>query len=139
MHTRISENTLIIRMTSGKLPSLPFVRIKDHILGKNYELSLVFPTLQKSIELHKQFKKKNTPVNILSFPLAKNEGEIYITLSAARSECKNFFLTYHEYLQYLFIHGCVHLLGNDHGDVMDALEKKFCKKFTIPYPYKKHE
>lgn len=129
------KNLTISRMTSGTIPELPFQEIKKHILGNNYDLSIVFPDQSLSIMLHKKFKSKNDPVNILSFPLDENSGEIFITLNTARVECKKWKLSYHQYLVYLLIHGCTHLRGLDHGDEMDRLEKKYCSTFNIPYPY----
>ena len=129
------QHLTILRKTSGTIPQVDFLSIKNHILGKSYELSLVFPGTTESIQLHKQFKSKNDPVNILSFPLSDAEGEIIITLATARRECVTWNLSYHEYLTYLFIHGCTHLRGLDHGDEMDQLEKKYCKHFKIKYPY----
>ncbi len=135
MVTRVSQNLTIIRKTSGKSPDLPFVRIKNEILGRDYDLTLVFPTLTESVQLHKQWKQKNDPVNILSFPLDDTTGEMYITLGKIRTTARDFGLTYHEMLTYVFIHGCIHLLGNDHGEHMDMLEKKWCKYFKTKYPY----
>jgi probable rRNA maturation factor len=125
------RNLTITRETSGKLPGLPFLRIKEAILGANYELSLVFVGRTKAIQLHKEWKSKNDPVNILSFPLSKTEGEILISLEKARSECKNFDRNYENYLAFLFIHGCVHLKGFSHGNKMEAEEKKYRKMFGI--------
>lgn len=128
---KIQEHLTITRETSGKLPSLPFLRIKNVILGKDYELSLAFVGRKRAIELHKQWKSKNDPVNILSFPLDTNEGEIIISLEKARTECKHFDRTYENYLAFLFIHGCVHLKGFTHGSKMEAEERKYRAMFGI--------
>ncbi len=125
------DNLSITRETTGKLPRLPFLHIKNEILGKDYELSLVFIGRTKAIQMHKDWKSKNDPVNILSFPLSKNEGEIFISLEKARSECKNFDRNYENYLAFLFIHGCVHLKGYTHGNEMESLEKKYRTKFGV--------
>jgi probable rRNA maturation factor len=119
----------VVRNTNGKLPSLPFARIKNEILGNDYTLSLVFPTLDHATELHQTWKQKPGPVNILSFPLSDSEGEIFISLSQARIEAPRYERTYQEHLTCLFIHGCVHLTGLDHGKKMDNLEEKFQKIF----------
>jgi probable rRNA maturation factor len=129
------QNLSITRKTSGVIPDVDFLNIKNYILGKQYELSLVFPNTAESIQLHKKFKSKNDPVNILSFPLSETEGEVFITLAQARTECKKWNMNYRTYLTYLFIHGCTHLRGLDHGNEMDILEKKYCNYFKIPYPY----
>ncbi|MCI5051023.1 MAG: rRNA maturation RNase YbeY [Candidatus Pacebacteria bacterium] len=123
------DNCMIIRRTQGGIPNLPFVNVKEAILGKKYELSLVFPNLQESEELHKQWKNKPGPVNTLSFPYDESSGEIIITLTQARSEAKKYGRKYKEHLLFLFIHSCLHLKGFDHGDKMEQEEHKFMKKF----------
>ncbi len=130
MQKRI-HNLTITRETQGKLPSLPFLRIKNEILGPDYELSLAFVGRKRAVLLHQEFKSKNDPVNILSFPFSKSEGEIVISLEKARRECKNFERTYENYLAFLFIHGCTHLAGHVHGNKMEAAEKKVREKFGV--------
>ncbi len=130
MQKRIERFTMT-RETDGKLPSLPFLRMKNEILGKDYDLSLAFVGRKRAIELHKEWKSKDDAVNILSFPLSKTEGEIVISLEKARSECKKFERSYPNYLAFLFIHGCVHLKGFSHGSKMEAEEKKYRTMFGI--------
>jgi probable rRNA maturation factor len=112
----------ITRHTKGGIPNLPFLQIKNSILGKEYNLSLVFPTLADSIQLHKKWKQKKDPVNVLAFPLDHNEGEIIITLSKSRNEARKYGRSYHNHLIFLFIHACLHLKGMDHGDKMEEAE-----------------
>jgi rRNA maturation RNase YbeY len=123
------HNLTIIRQTKGGIPILPFVDIKNAILGIDYDLSLVFPTLQHSTELHLQWKKKPGPVNILSFPLDDSSGEIILTLSQARTEAKKYNRSYYNHLVFLFIHGCLHLKGMTHGAKMEKQERFYCEQF----------
>ena len=130
MGTHVEENNIsIMRATKGRIPNLPFSQIKNDILGKKYELSLVFPNTKDSQILHTQWKGKKDPVNVLSFPLDENEGEIFITLGKARIEAKEFGMSYREYLLFLFIHGCLHLKGMDHGASMEEKERYYLKKY----------
>ncbi|MFT6829644.1 MAG: rRNA maturation RNase YbeY [Candidatus Paceibacteria bacterium] len=124
------DNLTIIRQTKGRIPILPFVDIKDAILGAGYDLSLVFPTLDHSEELHLKWKKKSGPVNILSFPLDEESGEIIMTLSQARKEARNYERNYHDHLVFLFIHGCLHLKGYVHGAKMEQQERFYCEQFS---------
>lgn len=116
-------------MTKGKLPSLPFVRLRDAILGPDYELSIMFATPAVSRALNKQYRDKDYPTNILSFPLSKKSGEIVISLAKARADAKNFDKPYPKFLGYLLIHGMLHLKGFDHGSRMDTQEELYSKKF----------
>ena len=123
------HNCTVIRRTKGGIPILPFCDIKDAILGPDYELSIVFPTLEESIELHQRWKKKDDPVNILSFPLDETSGEIFITLSKARSEASKYERSYYDHLIFLMVHGCLHLKGMVHGAKMEKQEKIYYTQF----------
>ena len=78
------QNFAIENTTKGKLPSLPFLRIKERVLGKHYELSVVFIGDKRSRDLNKRYRGKDRPTNILSFPLSASEGEIFINLRQAK-------------------------------------------------------
>lgn len=125
----IEEKNLTVIRKKGDIPSVPFLSIKDKILGKKYNLTLVFCTPKESQERNNTYRNKNYPTNILSFPLDKNEGEIYISLSTARKGAKEFDLTPLEFLHLLFIHGCLHLKGYDHSSTMEKLEDKYLQGF----------
>lgn len=119
----------IKRSTSGSIPDLPFRKMKEYILGKQYQLSLVFPDPKLAEELHITWKKKSGPANILSFPIDNNAGEIFLSLAQARREHKNHYMPYRKYLAYLFIHGLLHLKGYDHGSRMENEEQKALHHF----------
>lgn len=124
-----APNFSILRMTKGKIPNLPFVDVKEDILGKNYDLSLVFTTTEEATRLHKEHEGKDGPANILSFGLDDRSGEMFIHLGEIRKEARSFGHGYLEHLLYMFIHGCVHLLGYDHGAKMTEVEERFRGKF----------
>jgi probable rRNA maturation factor len=108
-----------------------FQKMKDEILGKDYDLSWAFITPKKMQKLNLIYRNINKPTDILSFPLSKTEGEIYICLSEARKEAKKFDREYENFLGFLFIHGLVHLKGYDHGSTMERIEAKYRKTFGI--------
>jgi len=108
-----------------------FELIKKAILGSKYELSLVFITAPKIQKLNKIYRNINKPTDILSFPLSKTSGEIFICKTEARKMMAEFDRTYENFLTFLFIHGLVHLKGYDHGDKMEKVEEKFRKEFKI--------
>jgi probable rRNA maturation factor len=111
--------------------SKKFQEIHDEILGKEYDLSWAFISPAKIKKLNLIYRNINKPTDILSFPISKTEGEIYICKSEARKECKKFDRTYENFLLFIFIHGCVHLKGYDHGSTMERIEAKFRKQFGI--------
>ena len=130
MKTR-QEKFSIINKTKGKLISLPFVDMKEKVLGKDYDLSLVFIDEKEIHELNKTHRNVDSATDILSFPLDKNSGEIFICLSKTKEMAKEFDRSYENFLAFLFIHGLVHLLGFDHGDKMEKEEEKYRKIFKI--------
>ena len=128
MKTYEKSNLSVKRLTSGKLPSLPFLRLKETILGKNYELSIVFAGRKLASELNKKYRRKNKSTNILSFPLSKTSGEIIMNLELARKEAPRFNRKYIDHLGALLIHGMLHLKGHKHGNKMEVEEQKFITK-----------
>jgi probable rRNA maturation factor len=117
--------------TKSTPPSVPFVKIKNAVLGKNYDLSLVFIGEKKSKKLNFSYRGKNKPTNILSFTLDKNSGEIFITPSVAKKQLKIFNRKYNNFVAFLFIHGLLHLKGMEHGSTMEEAEEKLRKKFSV--------
>lgn len=110
---------------------IPFSKIKEVSLGKDYELSLVFAGPEKIKRLNLTYRNKNTSTDILSFPISESEGEIYICPDEARKEAKKFDRDFKNFIAFLFIHGCVHLKGHDHGSTMENIEVDLRKKFNI--------
>lgn len=128
----------ISNLTKRNLPSskLRFAKIKETVLGKKYELSLVFIGNARSKTLNKKHRGKNYPANVLSFPLEKfnskkqnspGAGEIFISLDTEK-EAKDFSMSHKKYIEYLLIHGALHLKGFDHGTKMSFEEQKYLNK-----------
>lgn len=127
----MEDNFSIVNKTKGALPNVPFVRIKDAALGKDYSLSLVFIGETQSAKLNFAYRGKNKPTNVLSFPLDKKTGEIFICMNVAKREAQSFDRKIGNFVAFLFIHGLVHLKGYDHGDTMERAEVKLRKKFGV--------
>lgn len=125
-----SDTTTIRNFTKGKPPRLPFVCIKEAILGVDYELGISFFSPKKQKEINKKYRNINKTTNILSFAITKNSGDISFDLSKIKKEKALFQMTYRELLKYLFIHGLLHLKGMDHSAIMERQEKKFLKMFS---------
>jgi len=127
-----------VRFSAGKnksAKSLTFVQllnaIKDKALGSDYELSLVFVGNAESRKLNREHRKKDKPTNILSFPLDEMTGEIFIDLKKSAEEAPDFERDFPNFLIFLFIHGCLHLKGFDHGSTMEGKEKSLRALFDI--------
>lgn len=114
-----------------KYPTLPYVEIKEAILGKKYDLSLTFIGKKRALTLNKKHRNATYVPNVLSFPLTDTVGEIYISPEVARKESVKFSMTPDGYIGYLFIHGLLHLKGYPHGSTMEQAEKKYVAKFKL--------
>lgn len=126
----IASDTLnIINETKGKLPRLPFLDVKNAVLGKKYDLSIAFVSRAKSRKINKQFRDKDYATNILSFELSDTSGELIINLDCVKRDAPQFEKSYPKFLGFLVIHGMLHLKGMAHGSIMEKLENKFSKKF----------
>ena len=125
---------IFIERKGGSIPELPFLNIKNIILSHKYSLNVIFCPPLLSKKLNWQYRNKDYPTNILSFPLSDTEGEIYIQLGTARKDAKKHNMSYNKFIHLLFIHGCLHLIHHDHGEEMEKLEDLYIEKF-----YKKNE
>ena len=117
--------------TRKNKPTVPFDKIKQAVLGKEYETSLVLIGNQLSQRLNREYRKINKPTNILTFPLSKDSGEIFINLNLAKKQSIQFERKYNEFIGFLFIHGLLHLKGYKHSSKMEREEKKIRRKFNL--------
>jgi probable rRNA maturation factor len=121
----------LITETKEKVPPCPFKDIKDEVLGKKYDLNLIITSPERMKELNTIYRDKTVSTDVLSFPLSDTEGEIYISLEETRKMAPDFDRSYENFFVFLFIHGCTHLKGHDHGAIMEDIEVKIRQKFGI--------
>jgi len=117
--------------TKQKTPLLPYEQIANKILGKRYDLSIVFIGHKKSRTLNRTFRQKDKPTNVLAFPLNEEVGEIFIDLDTSKKTAKEFDQQYIFHLSYLLIHACLHLKGYDHGSTMEREEDRLIKVLKL--------
>ena len=113
-----------------KLPSLPLEHLCSVLLGSRFELEVVSVGQIRSRVLNKKYRKKDSPTNILSFPLSKSEGQLVINLFLSRKQATSQHVSYRDYVLYLLVHGMLHLKGYDHGRKMEALEEQTLRHYT---------
>lgn len=126
---RESYDNLEIVSETGTIPNVPVLNIKEKILGKKFNLNLIYCSPKKSRELNNTYRGKDYPTNILTFPMSESDGEIYICRSIARKGYKEFDMSYDKFLTLLVVHGMLHLKGVDHGEAMEKLEHDYTEKF----------
>jgi len=103
-----------MKSVNSRADAKNFDKIKNKVLGNDYELSLVFASDALTRRLNRTYRGIDKSTNVLAFPLSKTSGEIFIN----RARAKPFSV------KYLFIHGLLHLKGMRHGDTMERTEKK---------------
>ncbi len=119
-----------ISNTARTYCKLPYLEIKDDILGKKYDLSLVFVGKKLGSKINQKSRGKTYSPNVLSFPFSEDSGEIYMTPVVIKEQAPKFGYTYKKHMTFLFIHGLLHLKGYDHGAKMEALEEKYLNKYS---------
>ncbi len=111
-------------------------KIKEEVLGKKYNLSVVFVGDLRARKINWAFRKKKYIPNVLSFPLEENLGEIFINWNKIKKESGKWNKKPDDFLLFLYIHSLAHLKGYEHENEEDFLkmekyEKKIRKKFEV--------
>lgn len=127
----MAGNFKAVNETRATPPRVAFDELKNEALGRAYGLTLIFVSPARIKKLNLIYRGKNRATDILSFPLSKSEGEIYLCLAEIKKEARREGLTLEKMLSSLFIHGCVHLKGYDHGATMERIEQKIRNRFGI--------
>ena len=137
---KIKINIAAIEKTAAAL--LRELRYED------FDLGIWFTTNETIRSYNREYRKKDKPTDILSFPYHelkpgerikiktdedKNVGDLIISLEFVVNLLPLYEVTLKERLDTLLIHGICHLLGYVHYDekndtIMCALEKKLAKK-----------
>ena len=121
-------NRVDVRAEEVPLPSWAkaakkFIRKALAALGrKDWDLSVLFCNNRYIKSLNAQYRNKNEPTDVLSFPLGETSpagrylaGDIVISLDALEENTRFFKVSADEELRRLMVHGILHLSGNDHA------------------------
>ena len=103
---------------------------------KKQEFSILLTNNKKMTKLNYEFRKKNKPTDVLSFPLSYNKyiGDIAISYEIInkRSKLTNFFLEFDK----MWLHGYFHLIGYDHKKLKDFKKMKKKENLVLNYFHK---
>lgn len=93
------------------------------------ELTVRIVDNDESQQLNHQYRDKNKPTNVLSFPFQNPPGvalpllgDLVICKNVVENEALEQNKTLTEHWAHMLIHGTLHLLGYDHIDPQEALE-----------------
>jgi probable rRNA maturation factor len=115
-------------------------------------LTVILTNDSKIRTLNREYRGKDKPTNVLSFPMFDSMGEIpagagdiplgdiFISFETIRQEAKEQGKSLNNHYTHMLIHGFLHLLGYDHmseseAKSMESLEIRILKKFSIANPY----
>jgi len=149
----------VIRDADGWPPEAVLVRICDQavaaacsqgevVLADGCELAILFADDERVCDLNSEFRSKDQPTNVLSFPSigdgVRGEpthlGDIVLAYETVAREAEESGKPFDHHLAHLVMHGFLHVLGYDHEDeaearVMEALETRALASLGIADPY----
>lgn len=110
----------------------------DYLNNKEnqYEISLLITNDETIHLLNKEYRQKDKPTDVLSFPMEDEVmlGDIVISLDTAKNQAQEREIGLDREIAFLFIHGLLHLLGYDHETSVEdekemfALQEEILKK-----------
>ena len=96
-------------------------------------------------QINAQFRDKDRPTNVLSFPAPDSArphlGDLILAYGVCAAEAVEQGKSLSDHLSHLIIHGVLHLLGHDHqaddeAEAMEAEERRLLASLGIADPYR---
>jgi probable rRNA maturation factor len=133
--------------TLARMPDVPWLA--------RAEVSVLLADDATVRRLNADYRGKDRPTNVLSFPMCQDIraraagpssaaaiplGDIVLAFETVRDEAQAEAKPFQHHVSHLLIHGCLHLLGYDHrsptdAGVMEGLERDVLAQLGIPDPY----
>jgi probable rRNA maturation factor len=109
------------------------------------ELTILLTSDERIRTLNRQYRGKDKPTNVLSFPAVAKAaylGDMAIAYGTAAREADASGKPVLHHVLHLVVHGALHLLGYDHeapkeAEAMESLETKILAEMGIPDPYQR--
>ena len=131
---------------SFKIRSLIKKAVKETLTEEKFEypaeISISFVDNQKIHELNREYREKDRPTDVLSFPMWEKEelsdgsaldghavtlGDIIISAEKAKAQAEEYGHSIEREITFLSVHSTLHLLGYDH-EISEEDEKYMNKK-----------
>jgi len=149
MKSKTQKNKILIskEIYSKEITKKFLKDITEKILSElnlnNAEISITLTDNERIREINKEWRGKDKPTDVLSFPQDETIGyeyrllgDVIISLSYAKAQAEEIGLTLKEEVLRLMIHGILHLLGYDHetneedAKIMFELQDRIFDKLT---------
>ena len=127
--TKIKIDLRRLRSTAGKI-----LRYLD-LTGS--ELSIVIVDNQEIMEINKVYLGKTSPTNVISFSMLEGEfgtvnpkilGDVIISAEKAQEDARKTGISMNDEIDYLLIHGILHLIGYNHENTTRSKSNKMKTK-----------
>lgn len=129
--------------------------IEAALANPRLSASLLFTSDAEVHELNREWRDKDKPTNVLSFPMLERDelldlaadgppemlGDLALAFETCAREAAEKGVSLADHAAHLIVHGLLHLAGHDHVDsdeqaeVMEALEIEALAKLGIADPY----
>jgi len=112
-------------------------KLLRHLGMASGEVSLLFTDDQGIRDINRRYLQRDYPTNVISFAMTEGIysqispqvlGDIVISVETAHREGLANGLTFREYVDFLIIHGLLHLIGYDHEGVNNEEARKMEQK-----------
>ncbi|MBX3487332.1 MAG: rRNA maturation RNase YbeY [Candidatus Paracaedibacteraceae bacterium] len=136
------------------LTEITHVVLSEFDFDRNVDVNIKLTNDAEIQILNREFRNKDKPTNVLSFPSMTEDdldylpddahfhlGDIALAYETIQHEANDQEKTLQNHVLHLTVHGLLHLLGFDHetdaeADEMETLEVDILAKQSIPNPYK---
>ena len=90
--------------------------VLQHESVRSFQMSVVFVGSRFIRRINRQFLHHDYVTDVIAFPLGEGkgfplEGELYVNLDRAKSQAKEYGVSFEDETRRLLIHGTLHLLG----------------------------
>lgn len=129
--------------------------VETALANPRLETSILFTSDEQVHQLNREWRERDKPTNVLSFPMLTREelpelapegapvmlGDIALAHETCAREAKEKGIPLEDHAAHLIVHGLLHLAGHDHvtsdedADKMEALEIAILAKMGIADPY----